>query len=169
MLLRCRKSSRLTFLKGESSLIHHLAYILVGLIGQTLEVLNFGVSSGAYIRDSRQLVCRVSILDTEAGRKLLGLLVKVLAEVLVQLRVVCARGHVKAIVPLWNTVASTSFLPLHLLLLLAGRFRSTFHLVVHHLRLIVFSVRLLLLLSIIVVSGDAIRLLRVHLLLILLV
>lgn len=58
------------------------------------------MSPRAHISYAWQLIGRVGIFDTEARGELLGLLIEIFAEELVQLTIVAACGHVKPTIPL---------------------------------------------------------------------
>ena len=92
---------RLSFFKRHAGLIHQFRHILMRCLSVrlTVEPFDLSVLPRANVCDPRQLVGRVGVPDPEAGCELLGLLVEVLAEELVQLRITVTRGHMKPIVP----------------------------------------------------------------------
>ena len=69
-------------------------------------------------------------------RELLGLLVEILSEELMQLVVVVTRGHVEPIVPIRSIVSSVNgaafIMMMARIYFLSHRFRPTFHLVLYH-------------------------------------
>ena len=92
---------RLSFFKRHAGLIHQCLHVLMRCLSirQAGEPFDLGVLPRTNGCDPWQLVGRVGVPDSEARCELLGLLVEVLTEELVQLRITVTRGHMKSIVP----------------------------------------------------------------------
>ena len=143
VLFRWWKSFSRTFFQRHPCFLHHFLQVLVRLFWYGFELLNFCMSAGANIGDTRQFICGVSVLDSEAWSHLLRLLVKILAEVLVQPSIIVASCDVETFIPFWwGSRFFLSFACARQLFFI--RLRTPFHLILHHLRLtVLWKVKLL--------------------------